>query len=118
METQETRNTSVPLPWTKGCCGGRKTRSNSRPNLFLSYLSNGDEYGEKDHGNEFRWSKNDGKEVWVGLKWPENTKIRRPKLAAAATFAGPIRARPAAVSREILRPRSSGGGAPPCPARV
>ena len=25
---------------------------------------------------------------------------------------------PAAVGREILRPRSSGGGAPPCPARV
>ena len=35
---------------------------------FLSYLSNGDESGEKDHGNEFRGSKNGGKEVWVGLK--------------------------------------------------
>ena len=33
-------------------------------------------------------------------------------------FAGPIPARPAAVSREILRPRLFGGGAPPCPARV
>ena len=29
------------------------------------------------------------KEVWVGLKWPENTKIRRPELAAATVFAGP-----------------------------
>ena len=40
------------------------------------------------------------------------------KVAAAAAFTGPIPARPAAVGREILRPRSSGGGAPPCPERV
>ena len=86
--------------------------------MFLPYLSNGDEYGEKDHGNEFIGSKNGGKEVWVGLKWPENTKIRLPKLAAAAAFAGLIRVRPETVGREILPPRSSGGGAPPCPARV
>ena len=59
-----------------------------------------------------------GIEVWVGLKWLENDKIWRPKVAAAAVFAGPIRARPAAASREILRPRLSSGGAPPCPARV
>ena len=82
--------------------------------FFLSYLSNGDESEEKDHGNEFIGSKNGGKEVWVGLKCSKNTKIRRPKVAAAAAFAGPIRARPTAVGREILRPRSSGGGAPPC----
>ena len=25
-----------------------------------------------DHGNEFRGSKNGGKELWGGLKWPEN----------------------------------------------
>ena len=86
--------------------------------FFLSYLSNGDESGEKDHGNEFIVSKNGGKELWVGLKWPKNTKIRLPKVAAAAAFAGSIRARPAVVGREILRPRSSGGGSPPCPARV
>ena len=43
---------------------------------FWSYLSNGDEFGEKDNGNEFRGSTNGGKEVWVGLKWPKNTKIR------------------------------------------
>ena len=79
---------------------------------------NGDESGEKDHGNEFRGSKNDGKELWVGLKWPENTKIRRPKVVAAAAFAGPIRARPAAIGREILPPRSFDGGTPPCPVRV
>ena len=70
-------------------------------NCFFPYLSNGDEYGEKDHRNEFRGSKNGGKEVWVGLKLPENTKIRRPKLAATAAFVSPIRARPAAVVREI-----------------
>ena len=52
------------------------------------------------------------------LKLPENTKIRRPKVATVVAFAGPIRARPTAVGREILRPRSSGGGAPPCPACV
>ena len=86
--------------------------------MFLPYLSNGDEYGEKDHGNEFKGSKNGGKEVWVGLKWPENTKIRRPMLAVAVAFVGPIQARPATVGREILRTRSFGGGAPPCLARV
>ena len=106
------------MPWSKGCCGVRKTRSNSRPNFFSSYHSNGDESREKDHGNEFRRSKNYGREVWIGLKWPENGKIWRPKVVAAITFAGPIRARPAAVGREISRPRLSGGGAPPWPARV
>ena len=79
---------------------------------------NGDESGEKDYGNEFRGSKNGGKELWVGLKWRENTKIRRPKVVAATAFVCPIRARPAVVGREILWPRSSGGGAPPCPVRV
>ena len=33
-------------------------------------------------------------------------------------FAGPIRARPAAARREISQAWSSGGGAPPRPARV
>ena len=93
----------------------RKTRSSSRLNLFLPYLSNIDESGEKDHGNEFRGSKNCGREVWVGLEWPKNYKIRRPMAAAAVVFAGLIQARPVAAGREILRPRSSGGGAPPCP---
>ena len=86
--------------------------------MFLLNLSNGNESGEKDHGNEFRGSKNGGREVWVGLEWPENDKIRRPKVAAAVVFAGPIRARPAADGREILRRRSSGGGTPPWPAHV
>ena len=71
-----------------------------------------------DHVNEFRGSKNDGKEAWVGLKWPKKDKTRRLKVAAAVVFAGLIRARPATAGREILRPRSSGGGAPPCPAHV
>ena len=96
----------------------RQTRSNSRPNLFLPYLSNSDDYGEKDHGNEFRGSKNYGREVWVGLEWPKNDKIRQPMVAVAAVFAVLIQARPAAAGREILRSRSSGGGAPPCLARV
>ena len=48
----------------------------------------------------------------------EKHKIRRPKLATTAAFVGPIRARPTAVGLEILRPRSSGGGAPPCLAHV
>ena len=86
--------------------------------MFLSYLSNGDESGEKDHINEFRESKNGGREVWVFLKWQENDKIRRPKVATATLFAGPTQARPAAAGREILWPRSSSGDAPPCPARV
>ena len=32
------------------------------------------------------------------LKWPKNTKIRQPKVAAAAEFAGSIRARPAGLA--------------------
>ena len=68
--------------------------------------------------NEFRGSKNGGREVLAGLEWPENGKIRRPKVAAAAAFAGPIQARPMEVGREISRRRSSGGGVPPYPARA
>ena len=73
---------------------------------------------KRDHANEFRGSKNGGKEVWVGLKWPKNTKIRRPKLAAALAFAGPIWARPTAAGRKILPAWLSGRPPPPCPARV
>ena len=62
--------------------------------------------------------KNGGRGVWVGLKWSENDEIRRPKVAIAAAFAGPIWARPAAVRREISRPRSPGGGAPTWVARA
>ena len=86
--------------------------------MFSSYLSNGEKSTKRDHGNEFRGSKNGGKEVWVGLEWPKNIKIRRPTLAAAAAFAGPIWARPAVVRHEIRLARSSGGGAPPWPAHV
>ena len=68
--------------------------------------------------NEFIGSKNGGREVWVGLEWPKNINIRRPTMAAAAVFADPIWTRPAVVRREILPARSSGGGAPPWPARV
>ena len=75
-KAQETRNTTVPLPWSKSCCGGRKTRSHRRPNLFSLYLSNDEESKENDHVNEFRGSKNGGREVWVDLEWPENNKIR------------------------------------------
>ena len=73
---------------------------------------------KKDHGNEFRRSKNGGREVWVDLEWPKNGEFWRPTLAAAAAFADPIWARPTAVHREISWPRSPGGGAPPWPARV
>ena len=59
-----------------------------------------------------------GERYGFGLEWPENDKIRRPKVAAVAVFAGPIRACPAAAGREILLQWSSGGGAPPCLARV
>ena len=59
-----------------------------------------------------------GREVWVCLEWPENIKIRRPTVAAAAAFAGLIWASPAVVRSEIWPARSSGGGAPPWPARI
>ena len=116
---QETRNTSIPSSWSKGCCGGWKTRSNSRPTLFLSYLSNGEESEKRDHGNEFIGSKNGGKEVWISLKLSKNKKFLRPKLeAAAAAFVGSIRAHPVAVGREILPTWSSGRPPPPWTARV
>ena len=55
----------------------------------------------------------------MGLpEWLENTKIQRPKFAAAAAFAGPIRARPAAASQKILPAWSSGHPPPPSPVRV
>ena len=68
--------------------------------------------------NEFIGSKNGGREVWVGLEWPENSKIRRPTVTVAAAFAGPILASPAAVGREILPARSPCQAHPPWPARV
>ena len=68
--------------------------------------------------NEFRGSNNGGREVWVGLEWPENRKIRRPTVEAAAAFAGLIWARPAVVHRETWPTGSSSGGAPPWTARV
>ena len=53
---------------------------------------------------------------WIGVakKW------RNPatQVAAAALFAGQIRARPVAAGREISWRRLSGGGAPPWLARV
>ena len=73
---------------------------------------------KRDHGNEFRGSKNGGRAVWVGLEWSENIKIRRPTVAATAAFDSPIWARPTVVRREIWPARSSGGGAPPWSVRV
>ena len=43
---------------------------------------------KNDHGNEFRGSKNEGREVWVGLEWSKKCEIRGPKVAAVASFAG------------------------------
>ena len=91
----------MPLPWSKGCCGSRKTLSNNRPTLFLSYLSNGEEYEKRDHENEFKEFKNGGRQVWVGLE-----------------SAGSIWARPTVVHREISRPGSSHLDPPPWPAHV
>ena len=73
---------------------------------------------KNDHGNEFRRYKNKGKGVWVGLEWPENEENRRPTVASIVVFAGPIRARQAAVGYEISQSRLSGGGAPTWVARV
>ena len=56
------------------------------------------------------------------MAWPEvakkNQKIRRQTEAAVVVFSGQISARVASVGSEISRPASSGGGAPPRPARV
>ena len=71
-----------------------------------------------DHENEFRGSKNGGREVWVGLYRPKNAEKWLPKVAVALAFAGSIWARPVAVRREISRPGSSHLAPPPCPASV
>ena len=59
------------------------------------------------------------------MGWPElagnGRKIKKLPVTHGGRrrrFAGSISARPAAVGHEILRPRSSGGGAHPCPSRV
>ena len=72
----------------------------------------------ENNGNEFRGSKNGGNEVWVGLRWPKNTKIQGPKFAATAAFAGPIRAHPAAAGQEILPAAASRRPPPPWPSSV
>ena len=51
-------------------------------------------------------------------EWPKNTKIRRPKFAAAAAaLAGLIRARPEAAGRKILPAVASRHHPPPWPVR-
>ena len=62
--------------------------------------------------------KNGGREVWVSLEWPKNGEIRRPKVAAATTLAGPIWARPAAVRRDFWPARSPHLALPPWLASV
>ena len=60
------------------------------------------------------------------MGWPElaenGRKIKKLPVTHGGPrrrrFASPIPSRPVAVGHEILRPRSSGGGAPPCLARV
>ena len=59
-----------------------------------------------------------GREVWVGLEWPKNRKIRRPTVAVAVAFAGLIWACLAVVRRETWPAGSSGGGDPPWSTRV
>ena len=73
---------------------------------------------KKDHGNEFRGSKNGGREVWVGVEWPENEENRQPTVAAAVAFTGLIRARPTVVGHEIWLARSPRLAPPPWPTRV
>ena len=64
-------------------------------------------------------SKNGEKELWGGLKWPENgRKTGKTHGGRCRRFAGPIPARPAAVGREISRPASSGCPPPIPPAPV
>ena len=67
-------------------------------------------------------SKNGGKELWGGLKWPENGRKTGKLLVTHGgrrrCFAGPIPARPAAVGCEISRSASSRCPPPIPPARV
>ena len=59
-----------------------------------------------------------GREVWVGLEWPENEENRRPTVAAVVAFAGHIWARPAAVGCEIYPERPPRRSPSPWPACV
>ena len=60
---------------------------------------------KKDHVDEFRRSKNGGKELWGGLKLSRNGRKSQEQSGdhggRRSRFAGPIRARPTAVGREI-----------------
>ena len=49
-----------------------------------------------------------------GLKWPKNQEITGDHGGRRRRFAAPIPGRPAAVSREISRPASSGFPSPNC----
>ena len=74
-KAQETRNSSVPLPWSNSCCGGRKTRSNRRPTCFrrnfqrVRNLQKGttgmSSEGPKMVGGRYGLARN-------GLKWPKS----------------------------------------------
>ena len=89
-KAQETRNTTVPLPWSKGCCGDRKTQSNSRPILFSVYLSNGEEYAKMDHGNESEGPKMGGGRYDMAWNGRKTSKSVRPTVTVVVAFAGPI----------------------------
>ena len=71
-----------------------------------------------DHGNEFRGSKNGGKEEWADLKWPEKWEISGDPRWPPQPLRRPDWGSPAAARCEISPMWSSGGGAPPRPARV
>ena len=65
----------------------------------------------------------EGPKWWKkGMSQPEIAgKHKNPVTQGGGSrryFAGLIRSRPALVGREILLPRLSGGGAPPCPEHV
>ena len=54
-----------------------------------------------DHIDEFRGSKNGGKELWVAGNGHKNQEQSDDHGGRCRSFTSPIRARPAAVGREI-----------------
>ena len=53
-----------------------------------SNLPNGEESAKRDHRNEFRGSKNGGKELWGGLKWSEMAgKFKKSSVTTVAAVA-------------------------------
>ena len=97
-KAQETRNSSIPLPWSKSCCGGRKTRSKHRPTCFRRNFQTVRNMQKGTTGMSSEGPKMVGGRNGLagnGLKWPKSQEkpsdprwsppqLRRPDPSASS----------------------------------